>query len=614
MQEQGFFSKCFVGKDGFQWWVGQVAPEGTWKNNIPGIPGPDNNHERGFGERYRVRIMGYQTANADEVPDDVLPWAYVMYPVTAGGGGRGSSQNANITQGNFVFGFWLDGEDSQTPIIMGVLGYNDYQAVMKSLTPLPDRQSQGTLAESGEQPAMDLRFIPHSGYPDNEKRGTHDIKADYDTSSLILYPDILDQLGKDNIVNPFAIESATNTNNITSFSDWGMHEWGKLSEPLDQPEDCEPVPMGKIQKQIQNVMQEIERVQRSLSDYRYALSGLNVDVDAKLSYLSSKASKFVASGMKWVMTLIEQNTINVVNEAMKPLYFALFPNQRPALKKGVEKVNDGIACAFQKVIGSLFSMAIDFVSSSLGSAINIGGGGGAGGGGVGGAISGMISNVIGQATGAISGVIDSVLGSVSSLVGDISSIGSAVTGFLSQILSFLSCDEKQACFSVTEWSMWNGSGSVPKANLSQIVNGAKDVYNSVVNTVENVQNIPQNIENSVNNAVNTVENIIEDVQNIPQNIVGITTSNVGTGIENFKFNVNFENSLDIAIKSASAPAPNSIVDNSVLFSQFPVTSGVQSRAFVAGTPTKTLRSSVSSFVLTENEDGEFVPVPVSLAT
>lgn len=613
MQEQGFFSKCFVGKDGFQWWVGQVAPEPTWKNNIPGVPGPDNNHEKGFGERYRVRIMGYQTSDASEVPDDVLPYAYVMYPVTAGGGGRGSSQNANITQGNFVFGFWLDGEDSQTPIIMGVLGYNDYQAVMKSLTPLPDRQSQGTLssggtgrAASGEQPKMDLRFIPHSGYLDEEKRGTHDVKANYDTSSLVLYPDILEQLGKDNIANPFAIESATNTNNLTSFGDWGMHEWGKIAEPLDKPEDCEPVPMGKIQKQIQNVIQEIEKVQRSLTDYRYALSGLNADVDEKLAYLSSKASKFVASGMKWIMTLIEQNTINVVNEAMKPLYFALFPNQRPTLKKGVEKANDGIACAFQKVIGSLFSMATEFVSSSIGSAINIGGGGGGGG-----AVSGMISNVIGQATGAISGVIDSVLGGVSSLVGDISSIGSAASGFLSQILSFLSCDEKQACFSVNDWSMWNGSGSLPKANLDQIVNGAKDVYDSVVNTSENVQNIPQNIENSVNNTVNNVENIVDDVQNLPQNI-GITTTS--TGIENFKFNVNFENSLDIAIKSSSKPAPNSIVDNSVLFSQFPGTSGVQSRAFVAGTPTKTLRSSVSSFVLTENEDGEFVPVPVSLAT
>ena len=60
-----------------------------------------------------------------------------MYPVTAGSGGRGSSQNANLTQGTFVFGFFIDGEDAtQLPVIMGVLGNNDYNAVMKNVTPV----------------------------------------------------------------------------------------------------------------------------------------------------------------------------------------------------------------------------------------------------------------------------------------------------------------------------------------------------------------------------------------------------------------------------------------------------------------------------------------------
>ena len=58
---------------------------------------------------------------ADDIPDEELPGPYVMYPVTAGGGGRGSSQNANLTQGTFVFGFFMDGEDAQLPVIMGVL-------------------------------------------------------------------------------------------------------------------------------------------------------------------------------------------------------------------------------------------------------------------------------------------------------------------------------------------------------------------------------------------------------------------------------------------------------------------------------------------------------------
>jgi len=140
------FKKHFVGRDGFQWWIGQIPPEESWRENITGTETSNNNRAaKGFGERYRVRIMGYHTANADDIPDDELPWAYVMYPVTAGGGGRGSSQSANLTQGTFVFGWFMDGDDAQLPIIMGVLGYNDYTAVMKNITP--------------------TRFIPFDGYP-----------------------------------------------------------------------------------------------------------------------------------------------------------------------------------------------------------------------------------------------------------------------------------------------------------------------------------------------------------------------------------------------------------------------------------------------------------------
>ena len=88
MIEQGLFKRYFVGRDGFIWWIGQVAPESSWVGNKTTPPPANNSAIKGFGERYRVRIMGYHTANIDEIPDEELPWAYVMYPVTAGGGGR----------------------------------------------------------------------------------------------------------------------------------------------------------------------------------------------------------------------------------------------------------------------------------------------------------------------------------------------------------------------------------------------------------------------------------------------------------------------------------------------------------------------------------------------
>ena len=117
-----FLKRHFVGRDGFQWWVGQIPPEESWRENKSGSIDPTNSEQKGFGERYRVRIMGYHTANADDIPDEELPWAYVMYPVTAGGGGRGSSQSANLTQGTFVFGFFMDGEDAQLPCHHGCVG------------------------------------------------------------------------------------------------------------------------------------------------------------------------------------------------------------------------------------------------------------------------------------------------------------------------------------------------------------------------------------------------------------------------------------------------------------------------------------------------------------
>ena len=47
-----------------------------------------------------------------------------MYPITAGGFQTNSGATPQLRQGNMVFGFFLDGQDQQVPVIMGVLGNN----------------------------------------------------------------------------------------------------------------------------------------------------------------------------------------------------------------------------------------------------------------------------------------------------------------------------------------------------------------------------------------------------------------------------------------------------------------------------------------------------------
>ena len=87
----------------FKWWIGQVTDDAFWRDNI--VPGriKKKDGESGWGSRYKVRIVGLHDQGETEIPSDQLPWANVMYPITAGGGQASTVQTPAIRQGNIVF-------------------------------------------------------------------------------------------------------------------------------------------------------------------------------------------------------------------------------------------------------------------------------------------------------------------------------------------------------------------------------------------------------------------------------------------------------------------------------------------------------------------------------
>ena len=123
MEGGALFDPGFLGGQ-FLWWVGQIPDDATWRDNI--LPGKfaDRDTGAGWGRRYKVRIVGIHDKGEETIPSDQLPWANVMYPVTAGSGAANAWQTPQIRQGNFVFGFFMDGPDQQVPVIMGILGNN----------------------------------------------------------------------------------------------------------------------------------------------------------------------------------------------------------------------------------------------------------------------------------------------------------------------------------------------------------------------------------------------------------------------------------------------------------------------------------------------------------
>jgi hypothetical protein len=89
----------FMGTAGFTWWVGVI------ENRVD----PLGLH------RCQVRIFGWHTTNTSLLPLEDLPWALAILPIN-------NSKSMELPRlGDWVVGFFMDGESGQTPVMMGVI-------------------------------------------------------------------------------------------------------------------------------------------------------------------------------------------------------------------------------------------------------------------------------------------------------------------------------------------------------------------------------------------------------------------------------------------------------------------------------------------------------------
>jgi hypothetical protein len=95
----------FMGKNGFQWFVGVVE---------------DRQDPKTLG-RLRVRCLGYHTEDLIKLPTSDLPWSHVMNPITSATVSGIGQSPLGAVEGSWVVGFFQDGGEAQQPIIIGTL-------------------------------------------------------------------------------------------------------------------------------------------------------------------------------------------------------------------------------------------------------------------------------------------------------------------------------------------------------------------------------------------------------------------------------------------------------------------------------------------------------------
>ena len=336
-QVSGLYDPGFIGGQ-FHWWLGQVANSGSWRENQPNSFFLFRKDIPGWGYRYKVRIMGIHDSGEAVIPSDQLPWAQVMYPITAGGGHGGSFQSPGIKQGNFVFGFFLDGADEQIPIIMGVLGNN----------------AKTVIGEVSSKENDEKGFGPKSGYDSDTT-----IAAD-------------DQLMTEEPSSVATIESS-DANQKETASDKNKKEVMDKETPLECPKHGNT--LTSMATHMSNFQKDYQKLMSQLNDYGTAAASKNIitnldnvdegQIQSKIDELIDKTSKLSAKSLTVPLNNTQNFLSNKINEVTRNIdKLANITDRLDNLEANVA-AQGKLGCVFNKINGDLARLIAAGIRKSL---------------------------------------------------------------------------------------------------------------------------------------------------------------------------------------------------------------------------------------------------------
>lgn len=334
MLDQSLLKSHFIGRDGFRWWIGQIAPIDAWKENVEG---------GGWSYRYKVRILGYHPYSAAELKNEDLPWAQVMLPTTAGSGSANCSMGVQLQPGDIVIGFFLDGDDAQIPVIMGSFANTDQRPSTSYTSP----------------------FVPFTGYSD------------------------LIQINPKNTPNQ---ESQPTSNSQRSPADLTDEQAKKLSQKVGQQVvstnsaigDVVPLAntvrnkqVDKIKGTVQNLIKKIRKLQGDLEQIRKEIDKAVDKITSFLYDFVSKSFDVLIYGNKDFPGLI-----GLLKKGLKLLYDLVFAKilaatanpaaahlagvaAQKAMVVPVKKLEEAFSCIAGQVVDNMKALVADILNSTV---------------------------------------------------------------------------------------------------------------------------------------------------------------------------------------------------------------------------------------------------------
>ena len=330
MEGNSLFNPGFLGGN-FSWWIGQIPYEDTWRDNINPAVYNDPSGVKGWGNRYKVRIIGVHEWGEEAIPSEQLPWAQVMYPVTSGGGQTGAFATPALRQGNMVFGFFMDQQEQQIPVIMGVLGNNT--------------QTQKPRIGSAEGEKVNNN-VPGNITKDGYKRGPDEKKGDST-------PGDGDRALVQSNSGP-TIQSPA----AQHLQDRGTYKKKReqpIKHPVLNPHDLTGSAMTSIQTALDNLINYIDGWVSTITSYSAAvgeiISSLQ-DMERMLQMIACEIAKY----MKMILDKIMEYTLKLLNKTLAPIVSSIPSSMRYMFGNIKEIITELILCLYNKMMGGMCEM------------------------------------------------------------------------------------------------------------------------------------------------------------------------------------------------------------------------------------------------------------------
>ncbi len=408
MTEGTLFNSGFLGEH-FSWWIGQIADDSYWRDNNISTKFDDNNSVPGWGKRYKVRIIGLHDQEETSIASDQLPWAQVMYPITAGGGQAKSGATSALRQGNFVFGFFLDGADQQVPVIMGVLGNNAQTA----LNTKPESFKPTSGYAKGKDPDPNIKVpadglvtkkpgstsaSPKSGvtldkYGRDPSRGATSRElaaaqsARAEAAARGLSPAATEALVAERTVAATKAEAADSQNpninpkpgaaieqvvepHLLSVADAERNTMYLEKVVLLNPCDMVGSAMKAIQTIIDNLTKKIDSALQAAKSYIDAALNMLSEIESRIKKLIADVACTIAKYLKIIFDQILEYILKIINCALAKAVDIIPPNLRFKFFDIREKITELINCLFSKITNALCGQVDGFLNDQAGTGSN----------------------------------------------------------------------------------------------------------------------------------------------------------------------------------------------------------------------------------------------------